>query len=161
MKKVLTLEEFDQIIEGQSQINEMNEHDQTFITSVIYESFEVNDDTDREINEAFNSYISEGVISNFITYAKNPITGIKLVNNAKKLARAQITNATAKLDFEKKKQAAEKAKENNPEKEEQAKLRRLYIDSFKENLISQLENTYIVDEHGNKKKVQKKDKWEN
>ena len=47
------------------------------------------------------------------------------------------------------------------EKEEQAKLRRLYIDSFKENLISQLENTYIVDEHGNKKKVQKKDKWEN
>lgn len=47
------------------------------------------------------------------------------------------------------------------EKEEQAKLRKLYIDSFKENLISQLENTYIVDEHGNKKKVQKKDKWEN
>lgn len=47
------------------------------------------------------------------------------------------------------------------EKEEQAKLRRLYIDSFKENLISQLENTYIVDEHGNTKKVQKKDKWEN
>lgn len=47
------------------------------------------------------------------------------------------------------------------EKEEQAKLRRLYIDSFKGNLISQLENTYIVDEHGNKKKVQKKDKWEN
>ena len=47
------------------------------------------------------------------------------------------------------------------EKEEQAKLRRLYIDSFKENLISQLGNTYIVDEHGNKKKVQKKDKWEN
>lgn len=47
------------------------------------------------------------------------------------------------------------------EKEEQAKLRRLYIDSFKENLISQLENTYIVDEHGNKKKVLKKDKWEN
>lgn len=47
------------------------------------------------------------------------------------------------------------------EKEEQAKLRRLYIDSFKENLISQLENTYIVDEHGNKKKVRKKDKWEN
>lgn len=47
------------------------------------------------------------------------------------------------------------------EKEEQAKLRGLYIDSFKENLISQLENTYIVDEHGNKKKVQKKDKWEN
>ena len=43
------------------------------------------------------------------------------------------------------------------EKEEQAKLRRLYIDSFKESLVGQLENTYIVDEHGNKRKVKRKD----
>ena len=42
------------------------------------------------------------------------------------------------------------------EKAEQAKLRRLYIDSFKESLVGQLENTYIVDEKGNKKKVQTK-----
>lgn len=42
------------------------------------------------------------------------------------------------------------------EKEEQAKLRRLYIDSFKESLVGQLENTYIVDEKGNKKKVKRK-----
>lgn len=42
------------------------------------------------------------------------------------------------------------------EKEEQAKLRRIYIDSFKESLVGQLENTYIVDEKGNKKKVQRK-----
>ena len=42
------------------------------------------------------------------------------------------------------------------EKAEQAKLRRLYIDSFKESLVGQFENTYIVDEKGNKKKVQKK-----
>lgn len=42
------------------------------------------------------------------------------------------------------------------EKAEQAKLRRLYIDSFKESLVGQLENTYIVDEKGNKKKVQRK-----
>lgn len=42
------------------------------------------------------------------------------------------------------------------EKAEQAKLRRLYIDSFKESLVGQLENTYIVDEKGDKKKVQKK-----
>ena len=42
------------------------------------------------------------------------------------------------------------------EKAEQAKLRRFYIDSFKESLVGQLENTYIVDEKGNKKKVQKK-----
>lgn len=42
------------------------------------------------------------------------------------------------------------------EKEEQAQLRREYIDSFKASLIGQLENTYIVDEKGNKKKVQRK-----
>ena len=47
------------------------------------------------------------------------------------------------------------------EKEEQARLRRIYIDSFKESLVGQLENTYIVDEKGNKKKVQRKDKCEN
>lgn len=44
------------------------------------------------------------------------------------------------------------------EKEEQAKLRRIYIDSFKESLVGQLENTYIVDEKGNRKKVTRKDK---
>lgn len=37
-------------------------------------------------------------------------------------------------------------------------LRRAYIDSFKESLIGQLENTYIVDEKGNKKKVERKGK---
>lgn len=42
------------------------------------------------------------------------------------------------------------------EKNEQAVLRREYIDSFKASLIGQLENTYIVDEKGNKKKVERK-----
>ncbi len=42
------------------------------------------------------------------------------------------------------------------EKEEQSKLRREYIDSFKASLIGQLENTYIIDEKGNKKKVRRK-----
>lgn len=37
-------------------------------------------------------------------------------------------------------------------------LRRAYIDSFKASLVGQLENTYIVDEKGNKKKVQRKGK---
>lgn len=37
-------------------------------------------------------------------------------------------------------------------------LRRAYIDSFKESLIGQLECTYIVDEKGNKKKVERKGK---
>ena len=42
------------------------------------------------------------------------------------------------------------------EKQEQAVLRREYIDSYKRSLTSQLDNTYIVDEKGNKKKVKKK-----
>ena len=44
------------------------------------------------------------------------------------------------------------------EKLEQQKLRRLYIDSFKESLVGQLENPYIVDEKGNKRKVERKGK---
>lgn len=47
------------------------------------------------------------------------------------------------------------------ELEEQAKLRREYIDSFKASLIGQLENTYIVDEKGNKRKVSKKTELKN
>ncbi len=44
------------------------------------------------------------------------------------------------------------------EKAEQKILRQEYINSFKANLISQLENTYIVDENGNKRKLGRKDK---
>ncbi|MBQ8503284.1 MAG: DUF896 domain-containing protein [Clostridia bacterium] len=44
------------------------------------------------------------------------------------------------------------------EKAEQQVLRREYIDSFKMSLIGQLENTYIVDEKGNKTKVTRKNK---
>ena len=48
------------------------------------------------------------------------------------------------------------------EKAEQANLRNEYINSVKASLIGQLENTYIVDEHGNKKRVERKNKeWEN
>ena len=47
------------------------------------------------------------------------------------------------------------------EKTEQALLRKEYIDSFKASLIGQLENTYIVDEKGNKKKVKRKNKCQN
>lgn len=35
-------------------------------------------------------------------------------------------------------------------------LRREYIDSYKASLVASLENTYIVDEKGNKTKVTKK-----
>ena len=53
---------------------------------------------------------------------------------------------------------AKKAKEG-PLTEEQAerdKLRRIYIDSVKANLVGQLENTYILQPDGTKKKVTKK-----
>lgn len=41
---------------------------------------------------------------------------------------------------------------------EQKKLRELYIASYRQSLVSQLENTYIVDEKGNKRKVTRKGK---
>ena len=44
------------------------------------------------------------------------------------------------------------------EANEQKILRQEYINSFKANLISQLENTYIVDEKGNKRKLGRKNK---
>lgn len=43
------------------------------------------------------------------------------------------------------------------EKAEQFKLRREYIDSFKRSLVLQLENTYIVEKDGTKRKVTKKE----
>lgn len=39
---------------------------------------------------------------------------------------------------------------------ERDKLRRIYIDSVKANLVGQLESTYIVRPDGTKEKVQKK-----
>ena len=42
------------------------------------------------------------------------------------------------------------------EQQEQAALRREYIDEFRQSLISQLDNTYIMDEQGNKKKLERK-----
>ena len=42
------------------------------------------------------------------------------------------------------------------EKAEQYKLRREYIDAYKQSLISQLENTYILEPDGTKRKVGRK-----
>lgn len=39
------------------------------------------------------------------------------------------------------------------ELEEQALLRREYIESYKQSLVAQLENTYIVEPDGSKRKV--------
>lgn len=54
---------------------------------------------------------------------------------------------------------AKKAKETgltDEELQERDHLRRIYIDSVKANLVSQLDNTYLVDERGNKKKLERK-----
>ena len=54
---------------------------------------------------------------------------------------------------------AHKAKEGplTPEElAERGKLRRIYIDSVKANLVGQLENTYILRPDGTKEKVEKK-----
>ena len=42
------------------------------------------------------------------------------------------------------------------EVQERDKLRRIYIDSVKANLVGQLENTYILEPDGTRKKVTKK-----
>ena len=64
-----------------------------------------------------------------------------------------------KGDIERINELARKAKTvglTPEENEERAKLRRAYIDSVVGDLRQQLDNTYIVDEAGHKKKLQKK-----
>lgn len=54
---------------------------------------------------------------------------------------------------------AKKAKNEGLTQEELAerdRLRRIYIDSVKANLTVQLDHTYVVDERGEKRKLQKK-----
>lgn len=45
---------------------------------------------------------------------------------------------------------------NEEEKAEQAKLRQEYIMKFRQGMENALSNVYIMDENGNKKKVEKK-----
>ena len=40
---------------------------------------------------------------------------------------------------------------------ERAALRREYIESYRRSLVAQLDNTYLVDENGNKSKLRKGD----
>ncbi|MBQ4365887.1 MAG: DUF896 domain-containing protein [Clostridia bacterium] len=42
------------------------------------------------------------------------------------------------------------------ERSEQKLLRELYVASFRESLVGQLESTYIVDKFGNRRKIQRK-----
>ena len=43
------------------------------------------------------------------------------------------------------------------EKREQARLRQAYLEGFRRNLRAQLDNTFIVDEQGNKHPLKKKE----
>ena len=54
---------------------------------------------------------------------------------------------------------AKKARESGltpEEAEEQKALRAEYIAAFRKNLTATLEHTYIMDEHGNKRKLEQK-----
>lgn len=56
---------------------------------------------------------------------------------------------------------AKKSKEeglNDEEKAEQAELRKQYIAKFRQGMENTLSNVYIMDEKGNKKKVERKKK---
>ena len=56
---------------------------------------------------------------------------------------------------------AKKSKEeglNEEETAEQAELRKVYIAKWRQGLENTLSNVYIMDENGNKKKVEKKSK---
>ena len=52
---------------------------------------------------------------------------------------------------------AKKSELTEEEKLEQKKLRKEYIDEYVGSLKKQLDNTYIVDENGNKEKLKKKE----
>lgn len=60
-----------------------------------------------------------------------------------------------RINFLARKQKSEGLTEE--EKAEQAVLRREYIESYKKSLIGQLENTYILEPDGTKRKLSKKD----
>lgn len=65
------------------------------------------------------------------------------------------------MNIERINELAKKAKTEGlteQEKEEQKKLRREYIDSVVGNLRSQLDNTYVLDEQGNKSKLKDDEK---
>ncbi len=64
------------------------------------------------------------------------------------------------INIERINELAHKAKSNlgltEEEREEQKRLRQAYIDQFKASLQSQLDNMYVVDPQGNKRKLEKK-----
>lgn len=59
-----------------------------------------------------------------------------------------------RINFLSKKSKSEGLTES--EKEEQAKLRAEYIRQFKQGMLNTLDNVYVLDKDGNKKKIEKK-----
>ena len=67
----------------------------------------------------------------------------------------EMTDRTKRIN-----ELAKKAREvglTEEEKAEQAKLRQEWLAAFRQNMISQLDNTYIVDEDGNEKPLRMKE----
>ncbi len=65
------------------------------------------------------------------------------------------------VDIERINHLAKKSREqglSDEEKEEQARLRKEYVESMKSSLKAHLDNTYVVDENGNKTKLKQKNK---
>ena len=52
---------------------------------------------------------------------------------------------------------ADRLEERHGEKDEQRKLRAEYIEAFKQSLVSQLENTTIIEPDGTRRKVRRRD----
>lgn len=63
-------------------------------------------------------------------------------------------NLTERINFLAKKARTEGL--TNQEKEEQALLRKQYIENVRKNMRSMLDNVYIKDENGNEQKIKKK-----
>ena len=69
----------------------------------------------------------------------------------------KMDEVIARINVLAKKAKKAKAEGLTPEElAERDKLRRIYIDSVKANLVGQLENTYIIGTDGVKRKVEKK-----
>ena len=65
-----------------------------------------------------------------------------LFTDKKKIERINLLAAKAKTEGL-----------TDEEKKEQEALRNEYRESFRKSFMGQLENTYVVDEHGNKRKL--------
>ena len=74
----------------------------------------------------------------------------------KKIARINQLAAKAKTPEGLTQEERERTAALQEEREEQLRLRREYIDSVVGNLARELDNTYVVDEHGNKRKLRPK-----